>query len=198
MRKEELLKEVEKELEKKELPLKKEATNLVFGKGDAESEVLIIGEAPGKNEDLQGKPFVGMAGKELDLLLKGQGVDPENVYIANILKYRPPLNRNPNKEEIEAHTPYLIKQINIIKPKVIVTLGNYATKFVLAKFDVKEMNKIKGITSLNGKKQVINVNEETYKVIPCYHPAAILYNRTLKPEVEKTVKKVSEELKLFF
>ena len=127
-----MLKKVEEETKKADIPLKAGATNLVFGKGSPDAEILFVGEAPGNKEDLQGMPFVGAAGKNLDKLLAGVGLSLENVYIANILKYRPPENRAPNNEEIKAHTPWLIDQIKVLRPKVVCSLGNYATKFFLA------------------------------------------------------------------
>src|SRR3989344_6345094 len=107
----ELLKEIEEECRQTDLPLKKEATNLVFGKGNFNADIIFVGEAPGRNEDLQGFPFVGAAGKNLDKLLEKVGLSMNDVYIANILKYRPPENRDPLPEEIKAHTPWLLKQI---------------------------------------------------------------------------------------
>src|SRR3989338_9626366 len=145
------LEELEQETKKAELPLKNGAKNLVFGKGNPKANILFIGEAPGAKEDELGVPFVGQAGKELDKLLGLIGLSLEDVYIANILKYRPPENRNPNMDEIEAHTPFLIKQIKIIKPKIICTLGNFSTKFVLAGFRSEGMNKIEGISNLHGQ-----------------------------------------------
>src|SRR3989338_5412397 len=106
-----LLKEIEEECGQADLPLKEGATNLVFGKGNASASIMFVGEAPGRNEDLQGFPFVGVAGKNLDSLLAKVGLSMNDVYIANILKYRPPENRDPLPEEIVAHTPWLLKQI---------------------------------------------------------------------------------------
>src|SRR3989344_8560841 len=111
MDKAQLLKQVEERCREADLPLKKEATNLVFGKGNPEAEIIFVGEAAGRNEDEQGLPFVGVAGKNLDKLLAKVGLSLENVYITNILKYRPPENRAPSIEEIKAHTPWLIEQI---------------------------------------------------------------------------------------
>ena len=183
-------------LEGKSIPLADTATNLVFGKGNENADILFIGEAPGANEDLQGIPFVGAAGKELDRLLHMIGLSLEDVYIANILKYRPPNNRNPNVEEIRMHTPYLIEQIKIIKPRIICTLGNFATKFVLAHFDVDGMKKIGGITFLHGKAIEIKVDGMNFTVIPLYHPAATIYNRKLKPELEKDFMNIKNFLML--
>jgi len=113
----------------KETEICKACTNIVIGKGNPQADILFVGEAPGKNEDLQGLPFVGAAGKNLDSLLSKVGLSMEEVYIANILKCRPPENRDPTPEEIKAHTPWLLLQIEEIKPKVVCSLGNYATKF---------------------------------------------------------------------
>lgn len=157
-------------------PLKSVATNIVFGKGNPDAKLFFIGEAPGAKEDLQGMPFVGAAGRELDKLLNQIGLSIDDVYIANILKYRPPGNRNPSSKEIKAHTPFLLEQINIIKPKIVCTLGNYATKFALAGFKPEGMNKIEGISSIHGVPQRI----DGLLVVPLYHPAAMLYNPRLR------------------
>ncbi|MFH1649267.1 MAG: uracil-DNA glycosylase [Candidatus Woesearchaeota archaeon] len=165
-------------------PLKDAATNLVFGKGNPEAKLMFIGEAPGKNEDLQGEPFVGQAGKQLDGLLNRIGLTLNDVYIANILKYRPPENRDPNPDEIRRHTPFLVEQIKAIKPKIIATLGNFSTKFVLADFNVDGMKAIGGITFLHGKPVEKTIDGLTFLVFPLYHPAACLYNRKLMPDLE--------------
>ena len=149
-------------------------TNLVFGVGNPQARVLIVGEAPGKNEDLQGEPFVGAAGKKLDALLKIAGLDRErDVYIANVLKCRPPGNRDPRPEEIQACTPFLREQTRTIDPEFIVTLGNFSTKFIL-KTQV-------GITHLHGKLQMAG----KFKVFPIYHPAAAIYDRTKQAALEE-------------
>lgn len=171
-------------------PLKETAKNLVFGKGNPDAQIMFIGEAPGEQEDIQGAPFVGAAGRELDRLLKSIGLSIEKVYIANILKYRPPNNRPPKKDEIERHTPYLIEQIKIIQPKIIITLGNYSTKFFLADFDINNMNKISGITLLHGKIFQKKLDNTFFKVIPTFHPAAILYNPFLRKEIEKDFQEI--------
>jgi len=171
-------------------PLKDAATNLVFGKGNSDAPILFIGEAPGKKEDLQGIPFVGAAGRELNKLLSGISLTLDDVYIANILKYRPPKNRNPTTEEIRRHTPYLIEQIQAIKPRVICTLGNFSTKFVLAKFDVDGMKTVNGISQLHGQKIEIEIDGETFIVFPLYHPAAMLYNPRLRKELEADMTKI--------
>ena len=166
-------------------PLKDAAKNLVFGKGNPDANIMFIGEAPGAQEDEQGIPFVGSAGKELDKLLRSINLTLDDVYIANILKYRPPENRDPTVDEIYRHTPYLIEQIKIIKPKIICTLGNYSTKFVLAQFNIPNMKKIDGITKLHGKVNNILIDEMNFMVIPLYHPASMLYNPNLRPILGK-------------
>lgn len=189
------LRKIEEEVHEANLPLKDSSTNLVFGKGSENAPILFIGEAAGKQEDLQGIPFVGRAGKELNLLLESISLSADNVYITNILKYRPPKNRNPNPKEIKAHTPFLIKQIKIVEPKIIATLGNYATKFVLAGFDEKGMKKIDGISKLHGKKVEVLVNGMKVTVIPLYHPAAILYNPKLRKELQADFKSIGKLIK---
>lgn len=195
----ELLEEIEREIESIYLPLRATATNLVFGEGNPDADIIFIGEAAGKNEDLQGLPFVGTAGKNLDKLLENVGLKRSNIYIANILKYRPPENRDPLPYEIEAHTPYLMKQIKAIKPKVVCSLGNYATKFFLALGDVDKMNEHPGITQVHGKVREIEMDGVKFKLIPLFHPAAIIYNRTkLTPlweeDMEVVKKLVKEEI----
>ncbi len=177
-----------------ECPLKDAATNLVFGKGNPDADILFIGEAPGAQEDLQGIPFVGKAGQQLDELLHSIGLSLDDVYIANILKYRPPENRDPKTDEIRSHTPYLIEQIKIIKPKLICTLGNFSTKFVLAKFDVDGMKKIQGISSLHGDPVDVQVDGLSFKVMPLYHPAAVIYRRAWKEDLEKDFLKIKDFL----
>ncbi len=141
-------------------------TRLVFGVGDPDARVLIVGEAPGRNEDRKGEPFVGAAGRLLDELLAHAGLERGEVYIANVLKCRPPSNRNPEVREIETCTPFLREQIRLIAPEVIVTLGNFATRFVL-ETDA-------GISGLHGKTR----RAGTYTVFPIFHPAAAIYDRT--------------------
>ena len=176
------------------MPLKELSTNLVFGKGKSDAPIMFVGEAPGRNEDLQGFPFVGAAGKNLDKLLEKVGLSMNDVYIANILKYRPPENRGPLPEEISAHTPWLLKQIEVIKPKVVCSLGNYATKFFLSGCDVSLMDKQPGITTVHGKVRMISLGGREVKLIPLFHPAAIIYNRSLLTEWEKDIEIVKGEI----
>lgn len=143
-------------------------TNVVFGDGSPDADVMIIGEAPGRNEDLQGVPFVGAAGKYLDELLAIAGLKRDEVYIANVLKCRPPSNRDPRVEEIEQCSDYLRDQTRAINPEYLITLGNFATKFIL-KTD-------RGITSMRGRL----VQRGRFKVFPVFHPAAALYDSSKK------------------
>lgn len=147
-------------------PLCETRTNIVFGDGDPHARVLIVGEAPGKNEDLQGKPFVGAAGKFLDELLEEAGLKREEIFIANVLKCRPPSNRNPQADEIEACAPFLREQTQSIDPWIIVTMGNFATQFILRTGT--------GITRLRGTVQQTG----RFVVLPVFHPAAAIYDRS--------------------
>lgn len=155
------------------LPLKKGAGKLVFGSGNTETKILLIGEGPGRNEDMQGLPFVGQAGKLLDKLLVLAGLERKKVFITNIVHHRPPENRDPLPNEIEAYGKYLDQIINIIKPKVVITLG----RFSMAKFlpDVF-------ISEVHGKSSKVNWGDPLegnvlkLTVIPMYHPAASLRN----------------------
>lgn len=157
--------------------LSKTRTNVVFGKGNLKAEILIIGEAPGEKEDLQGFPFVGKAGHDLDKVLNEINLNIDDVYITNILKCRPPKNRDPKPEEIEKCTPYLVEQIKIIKPKIICTLGNFSTKFILSNGVVKEMKTIPGVDQLHGEIKKINFKGLDVEVFPLHHPSSIIYSK---------------------
>ncbi|MFH1802202.1 MAG: uracil-DNA glycosylase [archaeon] len=172
----------------------KNCTNIVIGKGNPNADILFVGEAPGRNEDLQGIPFVGVAGKNLDKMLENVGLSMDNVYIANILKCRPPENRDPTIEEIKAHTPWLLKQIEEIKPKVVCSLGNYATKFFLSGCKPDEMKSQPGITTVHGKVKNIEVQGQKIKLIPLFHPAAIIYKRDLLPQWNADMEIVKKEI----
>ena len=178
----------------KRTELFKTCTNIVVGKGNIDANILFVGEAPGRNEDLQGLAFVGAAGKNLDKLLANVGLSLEDVYIANILKCRPPENRDPLPDEIRAHTPWLLKQIKDMKPKVVCSLGNYATKFFLALGNVDDMKNQPGITQVHGVAREIEMDSVKFKLIPLFHPAAIIYNRTkLTPLWEGDMEVVKRE-----
>ena len=139
-------------------------TNIVFGSGNEHARVMIVGEAPGRNEDLSGAPFVGRSGKLLDEMLATAGMTRDDVYIANVVKCRPPNNRDPRTDEIEMCAPFLREQVRSVYPDVIVTLGNPATKFIL-KTDT-------GITKLRGRFHRFG----HFTVMPTFHPAAALRN----------------------
>jgi len=173
----------------------KNCKNIVIGKGNETADILFVGEAPGKNEDEQGLPFVGKAGKNLDELLKKVGLSLEEVYIANILKCRPPENRAPLPDEIKAHTPWLINQIKSIKPKVVCSLGNYATKFFLSEGVIEKMIDQPGITLVHGKVRFVKINGMEIKLIPLFHPAAIIYNKNLLSLWEKDMEIVKKEIR---
>ncbi len=148
--------------------LAKQATQLVFADGNPEADIVFIGEAPGKNEDLQGKPFVGAAGKFLDEMLQTIGLRRPDIYITNIVKYRPPNNRDPLPAEKEAFLPYLLRQLEVIKPKLVVTLGRHSMEYFLPSLRISAVHgEPKRITLADGRKQVI---------LPLFHPAAALYN----------------------
>lgn len=147
-------------------------TNTVFGMGNPNADVLIVGEAPGKNEDLQGMPFVGAAGQYLSELLAIAGLTREEVFIANVLKCRPPGNRDPRPEEIQTCTPFLREQTRTIDPEVLVTLGKFSTQFVLK----TQM----GITRLHGRVQ----RAGKFLVFPIFHPAAALYDGAKREALE--------------
>ena len=157
------------------LPLKNLANKLVFGSGNTEAKILCVGEGPGRQEDLQGLPFVGQAGKLLDKLLTLSGLERKKVFITNIVHHRPPENRDPLPNEITSYGKYLDKIIEIIDPKIIITLG----RFSMAKFlpDVF-------ISQVHGKEYEVNWNNKKIVVIPMYHPAASLRNGKIL-ELEK-------------
>jgi len=179
----------------KRTELFKQCNNIVVGGGNLNADVLLVGEAPGRNEDLQGVPFCGASGKNLDKLLDSVGLKRENIYIANILKCRPPENRDPLPDEIKAHTPWLLKQIKDIEPSVVCSLGNYATKFFMALGNVDDMKNQLGITQVHGKVQYIEIDGLKIKLIPLFHPAAIIYNRTkLTPLWEEDMGVVKREI----
>jgi len=174
----------------------KGCNNIVVGGGNVDADILFVGEAPGRNEDLTGVPFCGAAGKNLDKLLDNVGLSRKDIYIANILKCRPPENRDPLDDEIREHTPWLLKQIKDMKPKVVCSLGNYATKFFMALGDVDLMKKQPGISQVHGRVQDIEIDGVRFKLIPLFHPAAIIYNRTkLTPLWEEDMQKVKDFLR---
>lgn len=162
--------------------LSKTRTQVVFGEGNPAAEIVFVGEAPGNHEDLEGKPFVGAAGKILSKLLDSIGLRREDIFIANILKCRPPDNRNPKPEEIETCIPHLWKQLDLIQPKVVCTLGNFATQTLLGR-------KV-GISKVRGQTFEIR----NYFVFPMYHPAASLHQGGLSEALKEDFHKLKSFL----
>lgn len=183
-----LLKAIERQLETgADLPLYKyrqeNGYHAVPGEGSPQARVMFIGEAPGKKEAMSGRPFVGAAGKMLDGLLGTIGMQREQVFITNIVKDRPPENRAPLPKEIEAYAPYLREQIEVIQPRLIVTLGRHAMDFILAEFEVSE----KGgkISELHGRPLQAQASFGEFVILPLFHPAYALYRRDQKATLEK-------------
>jgi DNA polymerase len=151
--------------------LAEQANRLVIGDGNLDAKIVFIGEAPGKKEDIEGLPFVGAAGKFLNVMLEQAGMVRGDVYITNIVKYRPPNNRDPKPAEKEAFWPYLLKQLEIIQPKVVITLGRHSMGYFLPNAVIAEVH---------GKPQQVAFGKQMFTVIPLYHPAAALYNGALR------------------
>lgn len=197
---EEQFKEVRDEvIDCQKCSLRKTRTYPVIGQGDHQANIVFIGEAPGSNEDKTGRPFCGRAGGILDELLEGVGIKREDVYICNILKCRPPNNRDPLQDEITACTPYLEKQINTIRPQVIGTLGNYATAFILRKYDLEE--KVQGISRLRGCVFDTKAGFGPVKIVPLYHPAVAVYNQNMKGTLQndfKLLKQITDGEEIIF
>ncbi len=165
--------------------------NSVPGYGNEHAKIMFIGEAPGRYEDLQGLPFVGTAGKLLNKLLSEINISRDDVFITNIVKCRPPNNRDPTKEEIEACHGYLDRQIDIIRPKIICTLGRFSMDYILNKFGISHGS----ITESHGKVFEVKNLLGRFFIIPMYHPAAALYNPLLIKELEKDFKILEVALK---
>jgi DNA polymerase len=165
----------------------------VVGEGNHSAEIMFVGEAPGKNEAETGKPFCGTAGKILDKLLKVADLKRKDVYITNVVKDRPPENRDPETKEIELYSPFLIRQINIIKPKIIVSLGRFSMDFLMRYFNLEE--KIKPISLIHGKVFEAQASYGKIKIIPIFHPAFVIYNPNKLPLLKKdfkTLKRLKE------
>ena len=151
--------------------------HVVFGEGDPQAHILFIGEAPGKSEAEQGRPFVGASGRLLDEMLQSIGLQRKDIYITNVVKDRPPENRDPKPTEIELYTPILTKQIHIIQPKVIAPLGRFAMDFVFELFGMESGK----ISQLRGTVLTTETSFGTVSVVPLYHPAVALYRRDQRP-----------------
>jgi uracil-DNA glycosylase family 4 len=159
-------------------------TQVVFGVGNPHADLIFVGEAPGFHEDKQGVPFVGQAGKLLDKLLGGIGLERSEVYIANVLKCRPPGNRDPQPDEIESCEPHLFRQIELIQPRVVATLGNFATKLL--------SGKPTGITRVHGQEQEVTLGGNRVLLYPLYHPAAALYTPAMLNVLQEDFRRIPE------
>jgi uracil-DNA glycosylase len=163
-------------------------TTVVFGSGNADAELMFVGEAPGANEDKQGLPFVGQAGRLLEQLLNEIGLSRSDVFICNVLKCRPPGNRDPLPQEIESCQEYLYRQLELIEPRVVCTLGNFSTK--LLRGDPL------GITRLHGRAEIRRVGPRTVRLYPLFHPAAALYTPSMLATLREDFARIPEVLAL--
>jgi DNA polymerase len=170
-------------------PLADTRTTVVFGNGDADADLMFVGEAPGANEDKQGVPFVGQAGKLLDQLLGEIGLTRADVFVVNVLKCRPPGNRDPLPQEIDNCQDYLFRQLELIEPRVVCTLGNFATKLLRA-------DPSTGITKLHGREEERVIGPRAVRLYPIYHPAAALYTRSLLDTLRADFARLPELLAL--
>ncbi|MEK7554627.1 MAG: uracil-DNA glycosylase [Patescibacteria group bacterium] len=179
----------------KHLPLYLERTkNKVFpviGEGNHAASIMFVGEAPGKNEAATGRPFCGAAGRILDELLTSVGIDRKDVYVTNIVKDRPPENRDPLPDEIEAYAPFLDRQIEIIQPKIIATLGRFSMQYLMPKLGLAD--ELKSISVIHGRVFEGKTSYSKIHLVPLYHPAAALYTNSLL----ETLKKDFQVLKKF-
>lgn len=187
MDKKEELRKLKQEMEEdKGLPLREGATQLVFGDGNPDTDIYFLGEAPGFHEDRQGKPFVGQAGKLLDQLIQSIDLKREDVYISNVVRFRPLDNRDPLPEEIEAFRPYVDREIEIVNPKIIVTLGRFSMgKFLLGA----------KISQVHGKPKAVQWQGKQLIMIPMYHPAAALRRLEIMREIKEDFKMIPITLK---
>jgi DNA polymerase len=167
--------------------LAKTATNLVFGDGNPNADIVFIGEAPGRQEDEQGLPFVGASGKFLSDMLASVNMTREEVYITNIVKYRPPNNRDPDSEEKSEFLPYLVRQLQVIQPLVVVTLGRHSMTCFLPNAKISE---------IHGQPKRIKLGDTTLVILPLYHPAAALYNGSMRDVLMGDFSAIPEILKL--
>lgn len=164
----------------------------VFGEGDPDAEIMFIGEAPGAKEAQTGRPFVGRAGKMLDSSLESIDLDRDEIYITNIVKDRPPNNRGPRADEINTYAPFLKQQITIIQPKIIATLGRFATNFILTLYNIPAQGQKMG--ALHGKIFKAENSFGEINILPLYHPAAMFYNRDLQETMQQDFQKIKNFL----
>lgn len=166
--------------------LRESATQLVMGSGNLDADIVFIGEAPGKKEDEYGVPFIGASGKFLDKMLDSVNLQRDDIYITNIVKYRPPNNRDPTAAEKQVFLPYLLEQLQIIHPKAVVTLGRHSMECFLTG---------KHIGEVHGQPEIIPLGDDTITLIPLYHPAAALYNGNLRLTLLDDFGRISEIVK---
>jgi uracil-DNA glycosylase family 4 len=165
----------------------------VIGEGSHFADIMFIGEAPGANEAKQGRPFVGASGKFLNELLESVGIKREDVYITNIVKDRPPENRDPTSAEIEMYAPFLNRQIDIIQPKVLATLGRFSMNYIMERLGLKEH--IEPISKAHGKSYTAKTSYGTVEIMPQYHPAVALYNGSMRPILKKDFEIIKKYIK---
>ena len=165
--------------------LRAQATRLVMGDGNPNADIVLIGEAPGKKEDIEGKPFIGAAGKFLNAMLEAADMQRSDVYITNIVKYRPPNNRDPLPEEKAAFLPYLLRQLEIINPKVVITLGRHSMEYFLPTAKIGDVH---------GQPHQVTFDGHEITLIPLFHPAAALYNGGLRQTLIDDFLKTTEKL----
>lgn len=192
MTREKKVEEIRREvLSCRKCPLFKTRNNPVVGEGNLKAKIVFVGEAPGFHEDREGRPFCGAAGKILDELLESINLKREEVYITNLLKCRPPQNRDPLPEEIKACSPYLVRQLEIINPKVICPLGRYSMKFIFEKYGLAD--RLEPISKIHGKIFEVKSLFSDISIVPLYHPAVATYH----PAMKEILKKDFEALKKF-
>src|SRR5680860_402515 len=167
--------------------LAQQATNLVMGDGNINTDILLIGEAPGKKEDETGLPFVGAAGKFLNEMLESVGMIRSDIFITNIVKYRPPNNRDPEPEEKKAFWPYLVRQLNVIQPKIVVTLGRHSMEYFLPN---------QKISMIHGQPKRITFGDTRLVIVPLYHPSAALYNGSMRATLIEDFKKLPKIIEI--
>ncbi|MBU4348226.1 uracil-DNA glycosylase [Patescibacteria group bacterium] len=186
--KDELLKAIRDEvLDAKNSPLyaerKKNKVFPVIGEGDCNSKIMFIGEAPGRKEAESGRPFCGASGKVLDKLLNHIGMNRKDVYITNLVKDRPPENRDPSSEDIDFYAPFLDRQIEIIQPKIIATLGRISMRYIMEKFNL--LPKFDTIGKIHGSVFEVKSSYSIVKIVPLFHPATAIYNASKMPLLQK-------------
>ena len=162
----------------------------VLGEGSHGANIMLIGEAPGKNEAKTGRPFCGAAGRILDDLLLSISMPRESIYITNIVKDRPPENRDPSPSEIELYAPFLDRQIEVIQPKVLATLGRFSMEYIMRKFGLAF--ELESISNAHGKMYNASASYGPIKIVPLYHPAAAIYNQSLKDTLKKDFQSLKE------